>query len=154
MQRFSKRGLSPVIATLLLIGLALTLAVIIFLWARLFVGEQLTKGNSVIDNSCDAVHFDASASGNSLTLTNTGDIALYGVELREVSTGTIRAVQSLEGSVLLKGETQQLDISGALQNVQTPTTLRVVPILLGETSAGQKKSHVCNPNTGVDVSVS
>ena len=38
-----KRGLSPVIASVLLILLVLVLASIIFLWARGFIGEQIEK---------------------------------------------------------------------------------------------------------------
>ena len=43
-----KRGLSPVIASVLLIALVLVLASIIFMWARGFISEQIEKfGNPV-----------------------------------------------------------------------------------------------------------
>lgn len=43
----NKRGLSPIIATVLLIFLVLILASIVFLWARGFFSEQLEKGGGV-----------------------------------------------------------------------------------------------------------
>ena len=43
MKAIEKRGLSPVIATVLLVGIALVLASIVFLWAKNFIGEAVTK---------------------------------------------------------------------------------------------------------------
>jgi len=38
-----KKAVSPVVATVLLILIVVILAVIVFLWARGFIGESLTK---------------------------------------------------------------------------------------------------------------
>ena len=40
-----KKGLSPIIATVLLIVITLIIAMIIFLWAKNFIGEKTKKFN-------------------------------------------------------------------------------------------------------------
>jgi len=56
-----KKGVSPIIATVLLISIALVLALIIFLWARSFTSEQLQKFDEPVENACENVHFEAEA---------------------------------------------------------------------------------------------
>ena len=65
-----RRGLSPIIATVLLISLVLVLASIIFLWARAFLPEQIQKFESPIEDACKNVVFDASVSENIITIQN------------------------------------------------------------------------------------
>jgi flagellin-like protein len=54
-----KKGVSPVIATVLLVSIVIILGVIIFLWARGFVEESAQKGGRAVDMSCDDVNFEA-----------------------------------------------------------------------------------------------
>ncbi|MBU0761307.1 MAG: hypothetical protein KJ858_06510, partial [Nanoarchaeota archaeon] len=63
-----RRALSPVIATVLLIAIALVLAVIIFLWARSFIGEGLEKDGRAIDKACENVVFNADASVSEVSI--------------------------------------------------------------------------------------
>ena len=72
-----KKGLSPVIATTLLILMAVIIALIIFLWVKAFVGEKIQKdvgsGPEAIENFCtaDQLQFSANAvlvNGNTLKI--------------------------------------------------------------------------------------
>ena len=77
-----KRALSPVIASVLLILLVLVLAVIIFLWARGFIGEQIEKLGQPIEESCRAVKFDAARFGSELEIRNIGDINIRYLDIK------------------------------------------------------------------------
>ena len=61
-----KRGVSPVIATVLLISMVVIIGIIIFLWFRGMVGETVTKFGKNIELACEDVVFDASYSTSTL----------------------------------------------------------------------------------------
>ena len=144
-----KRGLSPVIATLLLVGLALALAIIIFLWARSFVVERLQKDNQNIENRCEDVSFTAEiiddAGGKVAVITNDGNVPMYGIEIKKKQTlGDISSLKTIEQSVL-KGETQNIPIdSNIADQLESGSRLIISPVLLGELSSGEKRSFVCD----------
>lgn len=87
----SKRGISPVIATVLLIAMAIVLAAIIFLWARGFVTEQVEKGGEPIEGICDQVLFDAEVENSGqtifLTVINRGNVPINSFDIKSVSGG-------------------------------------------------------------------
>lgn len=104
-ERLRKRGISPVIATMLLISIALLLAVIIFLWAKAFLEERIQKdlggGPEPIESFCDEVNIaaegfttdkaatqcDGNAKGCSyVRVVNRGNIPVHGLEIREKKT--------------------------------------------------------------------
>jgi len=84
-----KRGLSPVIATVLLIALVLVLAIIIFLWARGFISERIEKfSGQAIEDTCAKIDFDAdfymdSSGLPTLEITNRGNVAIYGFAIKQ-----------------------------------------------------------------------
>jgi len=91
LKRASKKALSPVIASVLLIALVLVLASIIFLWARGFVSEQIEKFGKPIETLCEEVEFDAEfapgAGGGNLDVVNRGNIRIYGFDIKEIEGG-------------------------------------------------------------------
>lgn len=135
-----KRGLSPVIATTLLISITLVLAVIIFFWARSFIGETIEKEGRAIENSCADVDFLAEAHDGKLFVQNIGSVAIYAVQMKIKGRGEVSVGQTT-GSVG-PGESASFDITSA----SAGDTIVAVPILLGET-ASKRISHVCDPNT-------
>ncbi len=84
----SKKGLSPVIATVLLITLAIVLVGIVFLWMRGFVSEQVEKQGKPVEQVCADVRFekDTEIYGDSLDLriTNVGNVHIYGLDVKFV----------------------------------------------------------------------
>jgi flagellin-like protein len=145
-----KRGLSPVIATILLIAIALIIAIIIFLWARTFIGEQTEKFDEPISNSCERVDFLAEAflSDGDIDIENKGNVPLYGVEVRKKDSGSILDAKRLEKSIGV-GETGDVVIPAGIGGGDE---IVVVPILLGE--AGEfKKAYTCGESYGKEITV-
>lgn len=159
----NKKGLSPVIATVLLISIALILAIIIFLWARSFLNEKAMKFEEPVESSCEKLQFDFEASSNTdgtirLDLVNTGSIALYGFEIMKIGAGKIEYVDDftqsepngLSGS-LKPGESAS--VAGVYVDTSDGTSeLSAVPIIIGEVG-NTKKSYVCDEKYGVRSSI-
>jgi len=89
----NKKGLSPVIATVLLISLGVVLAGIIFMWMMGFVSEQLQKQGKPVDQVCKDVSFEIeqeyNAISKSITLqvTNRGNVYIYGFDIKFIGDG-------------------------------------------------------------------
>ena len=136
---WEKRGLSPVIATVLLVSITLVLAVIIFFWARTFIGENVEKQGDVIAQLCDEVNFKADAYNGKIDIENVGNIPLNGVEIRKKGgLGDISQAETVPSS-LTAGQTASFTLNSGISDGDE---IIVVPILLGETST-ETKSYVC-----------
>jgi flagellin-like protein len=145
-----KRGLSPVMATILLIAIAVVLAVIIFLWARNFLEESITKNDRKVEQSCEDVFFKAEAYGGNLYVENTGTIPIYRVEMQLKRVfGDVTQIPAWSGTGIAQGETEDAPLP---PEVESGDTIVVIPILLGETDT-QKKPHPCDESYGVEVTV-
>jgi flagellin-like protein len=86
-----KKGLSPVIATVLLISLAIVLVGIVFLWLRGFIGEQIEKQGKPIDSVCANINFEKETELYEgyldLRITNLGNIHIYGMDVKFIGGG-------------------------------------------------------------------
>ncbi len=146
-----KRGLSPVIATMLLVALTLVLATIIFFWARSFIGEAIQKNGREISSSCESVAFRIEANTSKIAVENIGSIPIHAVEIKE---------KKIAGEIVEIDDFANLGLSaGQTKNVDTPVGLTsgnniiVTPILLGE-DATKKKAYVCDTSKyGVETSI-
>lgn len=151
-----KRGLSPVIASVLLIALALIIATIIFLWAKNFVKEKTLKFEEPIENSCVNVKFNAEVDliggGDEIEVkvNNLGNVPVYGVEVRRSIGGSMEnlGAEYFEGGGMPPGTGKivSLDVDG--KGVKLGDELIILPILLGETEK-YKKPHTCDEEFGV-----
>lgn len=145
-----KRGLSPVIATVLLISLAIILAVIVFLWARGFIDEQVQKEGEPIANACEKVSFEAEAfpEGNEdlVFITNQGNVPIYGLSVTLLGAfGDTTENELFESqNVVLQGETGEVILGAGISgSIDIGDELRIVPILLGEVD-GVTKPFICD----------
>ncbi len=148
-----KRGLSPVIATVMLIVLGLVLVMIIFVWARSWIGEAIQKdmgnGPEAIETFCKDVGFNAEArkSDNSMGINNIGNVPLYGIEIVKKSSGSVENIGGARfGNGLSQGRGDRVNIPG-LAGVTSTDELIVIPVLAGETNE-QKKAHICDEEFG------
>lgn len=159
MREIEKKGLSPVVATVLLIVLALVLVVIIFAWARTWIGEKIEKdlgaGPEVIESFCKDVEFIAEANKGTGTIdvNNIGNIPLYGVEISKRESSSVKSmggVRFSDGAGLPRGsgDSVEFDLSGVVSGDE----LIVTPVLLGETDE-YKKTFVCAEEYGVSAEV-
>ena len=133
----NKRGVSPIIATVLLIVIVVILAMIIFLWARSFVGEAIQKKNKPIEQSCGEVNLELSYREGVLYATNKGNIPIYNLEISKKSGASIDTQNSGKGITL--GASLTVNVGPDYDEIE------VFPVILGQTETG-KKSYICENN--------
>lgn len=145
-----KRGISPVIATVLLIVLGLILAMLIFVWAKSVVKEQELKFGLSVSEACKDTQFSADIIGGTLRVNNLGNVPLYGMEIRKVASGKVQKIDTVDD---LGGVAPGATKSGTVNGV-TPgeSGLIAVPIILGETSE-YTKPYTCAEEFGEPVEV-
>lgn len=148
MKKRGKKAVSPVITTVLLIALVVILAIIIFLWARSFIGEKIAKFDKPIESVCDEVKFRASIDGTDLIIDNQGNVPIYAINIKKNSPGT----SSIEEKIidLDKGDSKKEEIGEIGFGV---TSISIIPVLLGE--AGEKKEKfTCPESVAVEIELS
>lgn len=137
----NKKGLSPVIATSLLVAIAVVLALIIFMWARSFIGEVLQKDGSPIEEKCKEITFAADVSTDGIIIENTGNIPIYGVELKKTGFGTSEGKGIFERNTIGTGQTGDLPIPSGI-TLESDDEVQVIPIIVGE-AGNAKKEYSC-----------
>ena len=139
-----KGGLSPVIATLMLILLAIVLAIIVYLWSRGFLAEQIEKRGDSIEKLCSSVRFDAqlvrNSTGDFLEATNLGNIDIYNLDIKKISSG--EAESAGFKFVIPAGKTVGREFTLSMKNNDIPKTLEIYPVLLGS-SGSKNKAYTC-----------
>jgi flagellin-like protein len=147
-----KKGVSPVIATVLLIVIVLILAVIIFLWAKSFVGERAEKFGSAIELSCDKTNFEVGlySSPNTLEILNKGTVPLYGFVLKLQGDAEVKITARVEDATIRSGESKSFELEDTPLNIGD--NYLVIPIILGETDT-DKVPYTCGDQYHIATSV-
>jgi flagellin-like protein len=146
-------GVSPIIATILLIGIVLAMASIIFLWMRGFVKEEGTKFGKNVVLVCDDINFKASYDSGQLAITNQGNVPIFRVKVKEYAKGgyTTKDITDLSSKWMSAGLKQGEVFSDSV-SFSGVTKLKVIPVLLGSTGKGEKV-YTCADNYGYDISI-
>tara|TARA_Y100000310_G_C20342990_1_gene650701 strand:- start:141 stop:617 length:477 start_codon:yes stop_codon:yes gene_type:complete len=123
----NRRGISPVIASVLLIALVLVLAAIIFLWARGFISEQIEKFGTPIEDLCAEVNFDievvASNVSYNFEVANRGNVPIHNFDIKEIKGGEseiqkfkfgVDEGESVRRPVSLKTDTEKIVVYPSL----------------------------------------
>ena len=149
-----KRGVSPVIATTLLIAMVVVTGLIIFLWFRGFTQEAVTKfGGTNIELVCGDVRFDSSYSSGNLDIINEGNVPIYSFKLKVESPGSHAtldiedAAGSWPATGLNQGGTFSGDISSSVSGAEKIT---VIPVLRGTSDKGAR-THDCDEQYGEEI---
>ena len=129
------KGISPVIATVLLIAIVVVLALIIFLWAKGWIQESVTKQGQPSDQACDEINLDVQYSDPDLQVINQGTIPVYKLEIIKKSGGSSDTEEWTKGLPVGKSET--------IEGVGSYDSIEVTPVILGETSDGKKSLYTC-----------
>lgn len=159
----NKKGLSPVIATVLLIAMVVVIALIIFLWFKGLTEEVITKfGKKNIKLACDDVKFQAGYGGGSLSISNTGTVPIYSFTIKMIKPGSHTSDGFKNPQQLLNLNWPALGLnqgeafaSGDL-STQLPTgteELVLIPVLVGKTKKGAEKIHTCEERHGYKISL-
>lgn len=138
-----KRGVSPVIATVLLIGIVIVIAMIIFLWLRGLTQEAVIKFDKNVELVCGDVKFDAAYSGGKLTISNIGNVAIYEIKIKilqdkSFETKNLNALSSQwPSSGLNPGRIFSENV------VLNAKSIIIIPVLVGSGESGEK-SYTCD----------
>ena len=156
-KRVLKKGVSPVIATVLLIAIVIVIGLIIFLWFKGMTQEAVTKFGKNVELSCEDSQFDASYSGGILTISNLGNVPIFNFNIR-ISEGGNHVTQEITEIATNWPETG-LKAGGIFSNESitltgNPNEIVLSPILVGRGEKG-KKSFECNMDQhGYKISIS
>jgi len=134
----SKRSISPVIATVLLIVIVIILALIIFLWAKGFIKENVQKQGKSADIICGEVNLEVNYFGTDIEMINNGNVPIYRLEIKGKSGGSIEIIGlgDKKNSGLAVGQ------SMTISDVSSYDKVMVFPVILGEVKTS-RKAYTC-----------
>ena len=150
-----KRGISPVIATVLLIAIVLVIALIVFMWFRGLIQEANTKFDGEnIELACDDILFEAEYddSAGEIAIQNLGGIVpIYEIKLKIIKTAgydtkNLKDISDWPEIGLNPGGTFSGDISSVITSEVNEIIL--IPVLLGRTG-----NFDCGEQYGVKILV-
>lgn len=144
-----KKGLSPIVASVLLILLVLVLASIVFIWARGFIGEQIEKFGEPIEDTCSIVQFEVARVDNTLEVLNKGEIDIRYLEVK-MTKGGESITKSFDFPVN-KGEFRSGTFSFSMSDDDSvdPDEIIVYPALLGNLKGESASNAYTCINSGV-----
>ncbi len=158
-----RRGVSPIIATTLLVLITIIIAVIVLLWAKSFIGETIEKSfggeTEPIDHFCSRLEFVADVAvdpTNSkrllIDITNRKDVPIYGLEIKRIDSASKLKIGSLAISsdyAITSGETERIALISS-NVLKSGDKFSITPALLGEVESGAyKKFYICEDKYGV-----
>lgn len=140
---FNKKGISPVIATVLLIAMVVVIGLIIFLWFSSITREAITKFDGTnIELVCADVDFDASYDSGFLSIKNSGNVPIFGMKMKILKEGSHEIKDITNFDSLNQGGTFSGDISS---DVIGANKIILIPVLIGSSKEGEK-TFMCNEN--------
>ncbi len=146
LNKMNKKGVSPVIATVLLIAMVVVIGLIVFVWFRGMVGESVTKFGKNIKLNCEDVNFDASYSSGILSIVNIGNVPIYKMNMKISEAGGHRTEEI--------DPVGELDQGGAFSYTRTFGSsiqkITLSPILIGNSNSG-KKTYPCEEQYGKEI---
>lgn len=149
-----KRGISPVIATVLLIAIAVVVALIAFMWLRGINEEAITKfnTNTNVKIVCEQVSFEADySSGTSygnIYVTNTGNVPIYKMKAK-IFSGSSHSTEELSSWPEFGINGGGVGV-GNVTLVSSGSEILLIPVLLGKTENGNK-AYTCEDRYGVEI---
>ncbi|UZE94262.1 MAG: hypothetical protein IB618_01685 [Candidatus Pacearchaeota archaeon] len=137
MRKKDKKGISPVVATVLLIVVAIALFLLIFMWLRGFQKEAITKDGTPIELVCNEINFDISYNSviETLQVVNMGDYPIHRAEIYRVTETSTTKLGDISG--ITPGTT------GIISGIACMEQIKVIPVLLGITKSGAQEEYVC-----------
>ena len=144
-----KKGIEPIIATVLLIGMVVAVSGASFVWFKSMTKESVTKFEKNIELTCADVVLSASYSSAGIQVSNTGNVPVKGVLVKLIGAGKSTTIDSKASTPINVGDSQ------TLTDITTTgyTEAVVIPILLGQGETGQK-TFECDEKNGFSVTLS
>jgi len=150
-----KKGLSPVIASVLLIMLVLVLAAMIFLWARGFITEQVEKFGQPVKNLCTSVDFDVELVNGSgiyeLEVVNRGNIDIFHLDIKKYKGGNSETGKFK--FTVDAGEARTEEVEIAMDDRTYPEKITVYPALIGTVKGKSSNKAIVCEDQGIDIAL-
>ncbi len=150
-----KKGVSPVIATVLLVGIVIVLGVIIFLWFNSLRGEAITKFDGQnVETLCREINLDIRYEDGYLYVENSGEVPVFRLNfVLEDSSGNSerKSISDLDTGWPTYGLNSgarygsQNDISAEFSGFDS---VKAIPVLRGVTEEGKQKNYECKDDEG------
>jgi len=139
----NKRGVSPVIATVLLIGMVIVIGLIIFLWLRGLTQEAITKFDKNVELVCDDIQFNADYFGGTLTISNIGNIPIYEIKIKILQNKNYetKSLNTFSGKWPDTGLNPGRVFSDEI--IIEGESIVLTPVLIGSAQSGEK-SYTCD----------
>lgn len=144
--RINKKGVSPLIATVILIGIAIVIFGIIFFWLRGMITEQIQKFGINIDTQCQKVAFSATRQGNNITVSNNGNIPVIGMNVKiKIDGKTLsKSIKKPIDGVISPGEVDVIIIGDSTFNFAGAQKRTIAPVIQGKgVKTGKISRYVC-----------
>lgn len=150
-----KKGISPVIATVLLIAMVVVIGLIIFLWAKGFQEEAVTKfSGENIEITCGKVSFEADYSSGTLSLSNLGNVPIFGINAKIYKDGShetkdLGEISNWPELGLPQGATFSGNMGTSFLDAEKVV---LIPTLIGTSDRGSQ-IHICGDEFGKEIQV-
>ena len=148
-----KRGISPVIATVLLIAMIVVIGLIVFVWFQNIIQEEGTKFGKNVNLVCGDVSFDTDYDSGTLSILNNGNVPIFGMKIKISGDGshTTKDLKEISSDWPDLG----LNLGGAFSgDIYSETSsaeeIKIIPVLMG-TSEGKNKIFICEEQYGQDI---
>src|SRR3989338_5814727 len=141
------KGLSPVIATVLLVGVVVVSGLIIFTWFRGLTQEAVTKFDQNIQLVCNDVKFEAEySSDGTLAISNTGNVPIFGFDIKESSESgsSTKSIDLLDGWP--EGGLKQGGAALVDAGIDPSSEIKLVPVLRGTSQECTEIPFTCDEN--------
>ncbi len=149
----SIKGVSPVIATVLLIAIVLVIGLILFLWFRGMTEETITKfGGTNVKLVCRDVNIEASYSNGVLSLLNSGNVPIFGIKIKLFKEGSheTKDLRDLSENWPILGLNQGGTFSEGITFEGEVNKMILIPVLMGNSEKGEK-TFVCEEQYGFEI---
>jgi len=151
--RMLKKGVSPVISTVLLIMIVIILAMIILLWSRGFIKEAVEKdiagNNKRVEDYCREVKLSSIVNQDgSFGFENIGNVPIFAYNIKLTNEGSgnskIVKVKNKNGGAVNPSFGSIISDQGKYTDYEK---VKIIPILLGKAKGGTKEV-TCPEKTG------
>lgn len=135
----NNKGISPVIATILLVAIVIIMGLIIFVWLKGLAGETITKFDKNAELVCDEIQFEASYSTGELSISNIGNVPIYQMKVKISNRGNFETsnLNILAEKWPELGLNQGAGFSDTISFGNAEKIL-LIPVILGNSQEGEK----------------
>jgi len=152
-----KRGVSPMVSTVVLIMIVVVLAIIVLLWYQGFRGEQILKFSDGVEKPIEKLCSDVGirsfvnedSEPKSFGFHNIGNVPIYSINLKITKNDGTSIVEKLGSSQGGKVDTGLSTTFKDIEYLSDWNEAKIIPVILGKTKSGVIRQFTCPEDLGV-----